>query len=73
MFQNASVGTLVFEVPFDSNDYNVVAVPKDTTADDSAQVNIYVDKAQSDRFQVTVQASAPFTGEVDVFAIRITP
>ncbi len=71
IFQNASVGTLVFEVPFDSTDYNVLAVPRDTTAEDSAQVNIYVDKANSSRFEVTVRSSAPFTGEVDVIAIRI--
>ena len=71
VFNNQSSGSFTFEIPFDDINYNVVAVPKDTTADDSAQVNIHVDKANSSRHQVTVLASAPFTGEVDIIAIRI--
>ncbi len=70
-FNNEYSGIFIFQVPFDNTDYNVVAIPKDTTSADSAQVNIYVDKANSDRFQVKVLASAPFTGEVDILAIRI--
>lgn len=71
-FNNATTGVLVFEVPFDDKDYTVVAVPRDTTSTDSAQVNVYVDNANSSRFQVKVDSSAPFTGIVDVLAVRIS-
>ncbi len=71
VFNNQTSGVFTFEVPFTDSSYNVVAVPKDTTDSDSAQVNIYVDNSASSRFQVKVLASAPFTGEVDIIAIRI--
>ena len=70
-FNNESEKTFIFEIPFTDTLYSVVAVPKDTTDTDSAQVSIYIDQANTSRFQVHVKASAPFTGKVDIIAIRI--
>jgi len=71
IFNNESEKTLVFEVPFDNENYSIVAVPRNTTNDDSAQVSIFVDAATASASQVTVHASSNFTGEVDVVAIKV--
>lgn len=71
LFQNEISKTLKFEVPFDDSEYNIMLVSRDIGTGQSASVNIYVDNQSSDRTKVTVSASAPFTGEVDVVAIRI--
>lgn len=70
-FNNEDSKSFRFETKFDSANYNVVAVPRQSTTADSANVNIFVDGSASDSEQVTIGASAPFTGIVDIFAIEI--
>ena len=70
-FNNEDSKSFRFEQKFDSSNYNIVAVPRQSTTLDSANVNIFVDGTLSDNEQVTIGASAPFTGIVDIFAIEI--
>ena len=46
-------------------------VPRDTGSGESANVNLYVDNSNSSAEKIRVVASAPFTGVVDVMAIKI--
>ena len=69
-FDNVDTATLKFEIPFPSNDYRLVAVAK-STSDESGNVNIYIDGENTNSTQAVIKASAPFTGHVDVIAIRI--
>ena len=71
-FSNESSKTGVYELPFEATDFRVLVSPRDSTNSDSANVALTVDDAVSDRTQVKVDASAPFTGLVDVIALRIT-
>ena len=70
-FNNEDFKSFRFEESFDSADYNIVAVPRQSTTTDSADVNVFIDTAASDKEQVTIGASAPFTGIVDIFAIQV--
>ena len=70
-FNNEDSKSFRFEKKFDSANYNIVAVPRQSTTIDSADVNVFIDNAQSDELQVTIGASAPFTGIVDIFAIQV--
>ena len=72
-FSNESEKTFTFEAAFPDTGYNVVATPREvqTQGDGSAHVSLAIDGLTIDRKQVTIKASAKFTGEVDVFAIRI--
>ena len=71
-FNNETSKTFTFEVPFEDSNYNIVAIPRDTTSADSAQVNIFIDRDGTDASKVKVDATAPFTGVVDIMAIRIS-
>jgi len=72
-FNNESEKTFTFEAAFPDANYNVVAMPRETaaTSDGSAMVSLAVDGNTLDRNQVTIKASAKFTGQVDVVAIRL--
>jgi len=70
-FTNESQKTLNFEKPMPDTTYRVAFSPRNTTGTDSANVNLYVDDSQSDTSKITVLASAPFTGIVDVIIIRV--
>jgi len=70
-FNNESSKDFYFEAKFDSTDYNIMLVARDTGTGESAAVNLYVDNALSDTDKVRVSASAAFTGQVDIVAIRI--
>lgn len=59
-----------FQLPYQDTNYRVAISPRDTGSD-SSQVNIAVDDDLSDTAGITVNASAKFTGKVDVLIIRI--
>ena len=70
-FVNESEKLFVFEEAFTDKNYAITVIPRDTTVNDSAHVNIFIDNDRSSKSQVMVVASAPFTGEVDIMAIRV--
>ena len=70
-FNNQSQATGVYQVPFKDTDYRVMISPRDTTSGDSANVALSVLSSLTDTSQVTVTASAPFTGVVDVVVIKV--
>jgi hypothetical protein len=71
-FNNEEMKVVRFEAAFPKDDYQVALSSRQTTDSDSAAVGLYVDDDLSNARQVVVRATAPFTGEVDVIAIRIT-
>ena len=70
-FVNQSEKEGFFEEPQKDTNYRVLVSARDTTASDSAQVTLSIDNALSDLSKVTILASAPFTGLVDVIVIRV--
>jgi hypothetical protein len=72
-FENETEKVFIFEVQFPDTTYTVVAMPRDSkpTADGSAMVSLAVEGSTVDRKHVTIKASAPFTGQVDVMAIKV--
>tara|TARA_A100001037_G_C14929553_1_gene535398 strand:- start:477 stop:830 length:354 start_codon:yes stop_codon:yes gene_type:complete len=72
-FSNETVKQFNFEASFNDTDYAVMAMPRDSAAaaDGSAQVSLMVDGSTVDRSFVRIIASAPFTGQVDVIAIKV--
>jgi len=70
-FDNADTGTLTFEVPLEDNNFQVVATPRDSGDAGGADVNVYIDGANTTSEKVVIKTSALFTGYVDVFAVRI--
>jgi hypothetical protein len=73
VFDNESSKKFNFEAPFKDTNYIVVATPRDTASasDGSAQVSLSVNSDGIDKSFVTIIASARFTGEADVIAIRV--
>ena len=67
-FDNAESGSLSYEAQFPDTNYQIVAIARASGAD-SADVNLFI--SSKTQGGVTVQASANFTGYVDVFAVRI--
>ena len=72
-FKNETVRQFDFEAPFTDTDYVVMATARDNTSDTegSAQVSLMVDGSTLDRSFVRIIASSPFTGQVDVIAIKV--
>ena len=72
-FNNQSEKTVSFEVPFEDDQFRVALSPRDTTSSDSANVSLSIDDyvAGTNKSQIRIIASAPFTGEVDVIVIRV--
>ena len=72
-FENEDEKTFVFEAAFRDTQYNVIAMPRDVSdpSDGSAMVMLAIDGLSMDRKEVTIKASAKFTGQVDIVAIRI--
>lgn len=72
-FDNESEKTFVFEASFPDTQYSVAAIPREVSAasDGSAMVSLAVDGNTLNRSQVTIKASAKFTGRVDIIAIRL--
>ena len=71
LFNNEQSKVFKFETSFPNSEYNIMLVARDPGTGESANVNLYVDNASSDRSKITVVASAPFTGEVDVVAVKV--
>lgn len=71
-FSNESTKTGTYEIPFVDSSFRVLLSARDSTNLDSANVALAIDDAISDRSQVKVDASAPFTGLVDVIALKVT-
>ncbi len=71
-FNNESSKTVAFEAPFADDGYRVALSPRDTTSSDSANVVLSVEDFISDKDQIKILASAPFTGVVDVIVIRVS-
>ena len=70
-FNNESSKSGNYQVPFTDTDFRVLVSPRDTTATGSANVALSIDNNNSTQTTVTVNASAPFTGIVDVIAIKV--
>jgi hypothetical protein len=68
-FDNASSGTLSFEMQFPDTEYQISVAARDDGSG-TADVNLYITSKTTD--SVTINSSAPFTGYVDVFVIRIS-
>ncbi len=71
-FTNETEKTVHFEKPFPNSNYNVALSARHTTDADSAQVNLYIDNSRSTASAVVIQASAPFTGAVDIIVVKIS-
>ena len=72
-FDNESEKTFTFEAKFPDTEYTVVAISRDSQnlSNGSAMVSLAVDGTTIDSSKVTIKASAPFTGQVDVMAIKV--
>ena len=70
-FDNVDTGTLTFEIPLKDSNYQVVATARNSGDAGGADVNVYIDQANTNSAGVVVKTSAIFTGYVDVFAVRI--
>jgi hypothetical protein len=70
-FTNSKEQTFKFEQQFPSTDYVVMAMPRQSESGEDASVSLMVDASTLDRSFVKIIASALFTGQVDVLAIRV--
>jgi len=70
-FSGESEKIFYFEEKFSDNDYVVMAMARDTTVSNSAQVSLMVDNTTLNRSFVKIIASEIFTGKVDVLAIKV--
>ncbi len=70
-FENESSKTVSFQEAFTDTTYRALISPRDTSSSDSANVSLSIDDSTTDQFQITVNASAPFTGIVDVIAMKV--
>ena len=70
-FDGTDTGTLVFEAPFTDTSYQIIAQPRDKGGNGSANVITYIDDTNTDRTQAVIKTSAPFTGYVDILAVRL--
>ncbi len=68
-FNNSDTGTLNFETPFKDTSYQLAVTARNTGDTGGADVNLYISAKLAS--SVTVKASAPFTGEVDVFVVKV--
>ena len=69
-FENADSGSLTFDVPFPDANYQVSVAARDSGDSGGADVNLYITNRTS--AGLTVNSSAPFTGFVDVFVVKVS-
>jgi len=69
LFESAESGTLTFEIPFIDTSYQVIVSARDNGDSGGADVNVWVENVLST--SVTVRSSSPFTGYVDIFAMKV--
>ncbi len=72
-FSNEDSKEVNFESEYPDTDFRILLSPRDTTSSDSAQVTLAIDSSQTNTAKAKIEASAPFTGIVDVVVIRVTP
>lgn len=70
-FTNQEEKEVVFEKEYIDTNFRILVSARDTTSGDSAQVALAIDEAQTTTSKTKIEASAPFTGKVDVIVIRI--
>ena len=70
-FANETEKDFFFEIPFIDDLYNIMLVVRDTGTGESAHVNVYVDNTHSNDKKIRVVASAAFTGQVDIVAVKV--
>ena len=69
-FNDESEQTLAFDIAFTDTDYTVVAMPRSTGAS-STHISFMADGSTLTAASVKILASARFTGQVDVLAIKV--
>jgi len=72
VFNNEDAKSFTFESSYPDLKFRILLSPRDTTANDSAQVTLAIDDDWTSIRASRILASAPFTGIVDVIIIRIT-
>ncbi len=70
-FDNTATATLTYEVQFPDASYQLIALLRDGGDVGGPNVNIYIDGNNTNSVQATIKASAPFTGYVDILAVRL--
>lgn len=72
-FKNESSKVVPFEASFPepASNLRILISPRDTEANDSAMVSLAVDEGNTDVSQVSIVASAPFSGIVDIVILRV--
>ncbi len=70
-FNNEESKFGVFESAYPNTDFRVLVSARETTVNDSAQVTLAIDDASTSTTQVKIDASAAFTGTVDVIVLRV--
>jgi len=70
-FEGESEKIFYFEEKFDDANYVVMAMPRDTSDGNSAQVALMVDSTTMNRSYVKIIASEIYTGKADVLAIKV--
>lgn len=71
-FNNESEKVAFFDAPYDDTNFRILLSARETTGSDSAQVSLAVDHSGTTSEQVRIEASAPFTGDVDVVVLRVS-
>ena len=70
-FNNESEKEAFFDAPYDDTNCRILLSARETSGNDSAQVSLAVDSAGTSAEKVRIEASAPFTGDVDVVVLRV--
>ena len=70
-FEGTDTGTLNFEASFTDTNYQIVAQARAGNDAGGANVIIYIDGILTDQDKVVVKSSAPFTGYVDILAVKV--
>ena len=70
-FNNESEKDGYFEIPYKDTNFRILLSARETTDSDSAQVSLAVDNNLTDASKVRIEASAPFTGTVDVIILKV--
>jgi len=71
VFNGESEKIFYFEEKFSDANYVVMAMARDTTDGDSAQVSLMVDGTTLNRSYVKILASEIYTGKADILAIKV--
>lgn len=70
-FNNEETKSADFESAYPNKDFRVIVSARETTSSDSAQVTLAIDDDLTTTSRVKIDASAAFTGTVDVIVLRV--